>query len=1267
MQPLPPVRPLRPCPWLLAFAAAILMLVPRTGLAQTHNYSLVEQYGNATISELDTSIQTPGSSNWNSADTGHIAMCAYLSLCLENNPAPGSAPTSTAITQAGYDLTQLLQSYKTSGAFTSSLGGSADASSDNNAVQFETKGLVDIYKQYYNSLDNVTPNYAQNTLNSLLVDASTFMYGQPVKSGYTNIYSMQFTNELLMGEILGSTNNGPTILNTGLANLDTFIDNTRSIGSFHEFDSPNYSETNYSNLVGAYLYTTHPLAKAKLGALLDYAAADLSANFFVGSLNLAGSHAREYQFASGRGEVRNFFYLEGLTNQMDSQSYSDGYYEYVTLKNGGYSPPAYITAIPTWQADSDVVVKQTWGSDGAEDRYTFLTAGYSLGSSGGEYNESATCVYDKQISASLTPSTQAPLTVNQTEVVYDQTDLPYGEHWDGGKPRHLNNVSATVQDKNVVFSLSDLAGVADTFAPDYYTTLASNVIFPLNVDTLYYGSVSAGISENSAPANISSTSVIDLGSTGNAVVAIRTGLNMVAFRLLYVDSIPDPVNGTTVYDAVLKFEGNASNADTYASGMGRLVTYNYYNKSNTTNFTIPPAARTALVMITDTLPSSTDPNVIDSNAKAFINAVLNTKLTGTTYSNNIWSSSVSYTEPFTTDPLTSGTTTLSASLNTSTAANYGTQKGSATLSRTVNTLPYVPSRFTVTRYPRNGSASTTIDFAQTILDPVITGASDLVATPSNASVSLTWSAVPGATAYNVYRSTTSGQWGTTPLTGSSPVSSTSYTDATAANGTTYYYVVTANKAGTSGNAATVGGYSNVTSAQPAPPPVAPTIQPPTTSDGSVSLTWNVPANAQSYTVYRATSSGGTYTQRSSSNFSGNSWTDNNLTDGTTYYYEVAATGVGGTSPNSQPVSATPQVLPPTNLMANAGDSSVSLSWTLSTSSSVNYVVYRSTSSGGTYSKANAGTITNNTWTDNSVTDGTTYYYQVVATNGPSTSAFSNNVNATPQVAPPTNPAATPSDGSVRVTWTPSPNTSATYVVYRSTSSGSGYAKASVNPISTSNWVDNSVTDGTTYYYEVAAVLGSNTSTFTSYAAATPQVAPPTSPMATATDGSVRVTWTLSPNTSATYVVYRSTSSGSGYTKASVNPISTNNWTDNSAVNGTTYYYEVEAVLGSSTSPFTTYVAATPQVLPPTGVTATAASKSVHLTWTLSTSSGVNYVVYRSTSSGGTYTKANAGTITTNNWSDNGQTPGTTYYYYLTAVNGPSTSAFSNIASATPTP
>jgi fibronectin type 3 domain-containing protein len=85
---------------------------------------------------------------------------------------------------------------------------------------------------------------------------------------------------------------------------------------------------------------------------------------------------------------------------------------------------------------------------------------------------------------------------------------------------------------------------------------------------------------------------------------------------------------------------------------------------------------------------------------------------------------------------------------------------------------------------------------------------------------------------------------------------------------------------------------------------------------------------------------------------------------------------------------------------------------------------------------------------------------------------------------------------------------------------------------------------------------------------------------------------------------------------------------------------------------------------------TGSSHSVSLTWSPSSSSGVaGYNVYRSSTSGGSYTKINSSLVSGTNYTDSTVQSGQTYYYVTTAVNTSNAeSAYSNQAVAViPTP
>ena len=175
----------------------------------------------------------------------------------------------------------------------------------------------------------------------------------------------------------------------------------------------------------------------------------------------------------------------------------------------------------------------------------------------------------------------------------------------------------------------------------------------------------------------------------------------------------------------------------------------------------------------------------------------------------------------------------------------------------------------------------------------------LNATPGANLVSLSWTTAAGSpTSYNVKRSSVSGGPYTTVGTTTAPTAT--YNDSVL-GGQTYYYVVTAvNGVGESTNS------SQVTASPTLAAPAAPTGLAATAGDAQVNLGWTASSFATSYNVKRAIASAGPYTTIGTTTAPTVTYTDSSgLNNGTTYYYVVSATGAGGTSPESSPVSATP--------------------------------------------------------------------------------------------------------------------------------------------------------------------------------------------------------------------------------------------------------------------------------------------------------------------------------------------------------------------------
>lgn len=261
----------------------------------------------------------------------------------------------------------------------------------------------------------------------------------------------------------------------------------------------------------------------------------------------------------------------------------------------------------------------------------------------------------------------------------------------------------------------------------------------------------------------------------------------------------------------------------------------------------------------------------------------------------------------------------------------------------------------------------------------------LSASGGSQQIALSWNPTAGATSYSIRRTTTSGGPYTTAASG---VTATSFTDTSLGDGVTYYYVVTpANASGEGANSSEIA---------VATIPAAPNSVTATAGNGQVSLSWSASTGATGYDVLRATSPGGTYTTVATG-VTGTSYTDATVSSGTTYYYVVAARDTSGSSANSTQVTAQTPPAAPTGLAATADNAQVSLLWNSSTGAAT-YNLLRSTTSGSGYVTAASG-LTGTSYTDTGLTNGTTYYYVVTATNTGGTSANSSETSATPAALP----------------------------------------------------------------------------------------------------------------------------------------------------------------------------------------------------------------------------------------------------------------------------
>ena len=426
---------------------------------------------------------------------------------------------------------------------------------------------------------------------------------------------------------------------------------------------------------------------------------------------------------------------------------------------------------------------------------------------------------------------------------------------------------------------------------------------------------------------------------------------------------------------------------------------------------------------------------------------------------------------------------------------------------------------------------------------------------------LTWNAVPGATSYKVYRAASKS--GTYSLLGT--VTTTSYTNTGAKEGTTYYYKVKA------ANGAGESAYSNVVSGKVVvtPKPAAPVVKIGNSStSGKPQLTWCAVYGATSYRIYRSTSKGSGYSLLGT--VTATSYTNTGAKAGTTYYYRVKAVNDAGLSPYSNIVSGqskavTPKLSAPVvKIGHSAASGKPMLTWN-AVSGATSYKVYRATSQNGTYSLL--GTVTATSYTNTGAKAGTTYYYKVKAVNSAGESAYSNIVSGRATVTTLTMGHSSTS-GKPQLTWK-AVSGAASYRVYRATSKNGAYSV--INTTKALTYTNVGAALGTTYYYKVEALNASGKSMGFS-AIVEGKVAPVLAVGYSSVSGKPQLTWKAVPGATE-YQVYRSTQQNSGYSK--INTTTATSYVNTGAKANTTYYYKIVAVKNTAASDFSNIVSARP--------------------------------------------------------------------------------------------
>ena len=434
-------------------------------------------------------------------------------------------------------------------------------------------------------------------------------------------------------------------------------------------------------------------------------------------------------------------------------------------------------------------------------------------------------------------------------------------------------------------------------------------------------------------------------------------------------------------------------------------------------------------------------------------------------------------------------------------------------------------------------------------------------TPTNGAtgVSITqdlgWTAGSGATSHDVYFGTSS------PGTLRGNQTATTFDTGTMSNNTTYYWRIDEKNAGGT-TTGIVWSFTTIV----APPGQASSPSPSTGATG-VSITqdlgWTAGSGATSHDVYFGTSSPGTLR----GNQTATTFDTGTMSNNTTYYWRIDEKNAGGTTTGIV-WSFTTIVAPPGQASSpspSTGATGVSitqdLGWTAG-SGATSHDVYFGTSSPGTL----RGNQTATTFDTGTMSNNTTYYWRIDEKNaGGTTTGIV--WSFTTIVAPPgqaTSPS--PSTGATGVSitqdlgWTAGSGATSRDVYF-----GTAASPPQVSTSQTATTFDTgTMASLTTYYWRIDEKNASGTTTGTVWNFTTSDTTPPEAPTGLTVilpgEANVPLDWNdNSEGDLAGYNVYRSETSGSGYSKLNSSLLTSSDYTDNITTHDTTYYYVVTAV------------------------------------------------------------------------------------------------------------
>jgi hypothetical protein len=501
----------------------------------------------------------------------------------------------------------------------------------------------------------------------------------------------------------------------------------------------------------------------------------------------------------------------------------------------------------------------------------------------------------------------------------------------------------------------------------------------------------------------------------------------------------------------------------------------------------------------------------------------------------------------------------------------------------------------------------------------------LEATAGNSLVDLNWTEPgylgPGMLTYHLFRNG-SEIWSGTGL---------EFADSSVVKGATYSYQVAAN------NSLGWGANSTAVQATPFGPPSVPRGLTAVAGNELIDLSWTAPLytgpGTLTYHLFRDGTmiwSGTVAAHR-----------DSPLTKGTEHSYYVAASNSAGWSSNSSTLFSEALGVPdaPTGLTAAAGDGWVDLNWTEPSYTGPGILTYRLFRDGAEIWSGSA-----NDYTDVSVVNGVSYWYEVAAGNSIGWGSNSTGVHATPSSGDtaPTRPqslTAIPGDRFIELDWTEPSYLGPGTITYHLFRDGAEIWSGTIT-----GHIDSPLTKGVQHIYSVAAQNSIGWGPNCTTVIATPFGVPdaPWNLSSMAGNGQIALSWNAVNYSGPGTLLYHLFRDGiqiwSGPEVFYV---------DTGVANGFSYAYNVAAnnSVGWSANSSVTLAAPIGPPSEPTELTATAGNEFVNLTWVAPAYWGPGGITYHLFRDG---VEIWSGTATWRN--DTYLTNGMTYNYSVCASN-----------------